>query len=630
MSILLGDIERARASHDAQRHLDEDALLADPDVDEDLPDASHPDTSAAAYVLDWHAGEGIPRRTDVTTPEQLVVVLQRPHAPECRRLVVLRGLPPGYATVLEAAGGIDMAFVEAHMQRRAYRPQGVWRRREARFESWEYPELVFGVDAASGGTGTAERRDGMVIPEVRHVAKKDGKEGLGAVFCRASLWVGTAAAVLLLDRRIWAEPEASVRKHQSGGDTTTPASEHGSGDVLPSLDGILLQILSHERQFPQGSWLEETVFDLWLELFEQLKPPTTHRRSGTSMTATLLWKMLHSLERNEDVAAYRVRRSPVENREQAPRYTSWGTLLERVQRRATLMSASPAGVRATLTPTSTMLSARVARTTGSSNRATSAGSPGAAGTLPPGRTPGRSGRELLDENHRALDRISYLGGILLPLPIVSSILSMTDEYGPGGSMFYVFWAVSLPLSVLAVMIIYADTIRRAEVWVEVAAEHVAALPTTGGAEEVSEDKGQGSSFWQRVRQRLGLEEDKADEEAQMPPAVEPKTSSAPAAAAPAEKGEELAASDTEGEVEVPLPMLLSLGPGLFGMEQAEEEDAPEVILETPSAGRRARAWKRKKLGWVGAMRAILSREKPRYCYDHPPEGVAAYERERKR
>ena len=30
MSILLGDIERARASHDAQRHLDEDALLADP------------------------------------------------------------------------------------------------------------------------------------------------------------------------------------------------------------------------------------------------------------------------------------------------------------------------------------------------------------------------------------------------------------------------------------------------------------------------------------------------------------------------------------------------------------------------------------------------------------------------
>ncbi len=44
-------------------------------------------------------------------------------------------------------------------------------------------------------------------------------------------------------------------------------------------------------------------------------------------------------------------------------------------------------------------------------------------------------------------------------------------------MFHIFWAVSVPLAAAAVLVIYADTIRKTEIWIEVAAEHVAAART---------------------------------------------------------------------------------------------------------------------------------------------------------
>ncbi len=101
---------------------------------------------------------------------------------------------------------------------------------------------------------------------------------------------------------------------------------------------------------------------------------------------------------------------------------------------------------------------------------------------------------MVDENQRALDRISYLGGIPLPLPIVASILSMGDTFGPTGSMFYIFWAVSVPLAAAAVLVIYADTIRKTEIWIEVAAEHVAAART----QSATPGTGAGSSSHEKV------------------------------------------------------------------------------------------------------------------------------------
>lgn len=71
-----------------------------------------------------------------------------------------------------------------------------------------------------------------------------------------------------------------------------------------------------------------------------------------------------------------------------------------------------------------------------------------------------------EENKRSLDRVAYLGGIFLPLTIVTGILSIDGEFGPTGDKFYVFWAAAVPLTLLVLAFIYADSIRRVEVWIE--------------------------------------------------------------------------------------------------------------------------------------------------------------------
>lgn len=56
-----------------------------------------------------------------------------------------------------------------------------------------------------------------------------------------------------------------------------------------------------------------------------------------------------------------------------------------------------------------------------------------------------------DENSRGLDRISYLVVILLPFTVVPSVLSMSDAFGTTGGIFWVFWVVCAPLTVLALL-----------------------------------------------------------------------------------------------------------------------------------------------------------------------------------
>ncbi|KIM99786.1 hypothetical protein OIDMADRAFT_146370 [Oidiodendron maius Zn] len=64
------------------------------------------------------------------------------------------------------------------------------------------------------------------------------------------------------------------------------------------------------------------------------------------------------------------------------------------------------------------------------------------------------------EGRRALDRVSYMGAILLPFSIVAGLFSMAPDFGPGGRWFFVFWAVSVPIVAVTVILIYADIIRK--------------------------------------------------------------------------------------------------------------------------------------------------------------------------
>ena len=69
-------------------------------------------------------------------------------------------------------------------------------------------------------------------------------------------------------------------------------------------------------------------------------------------------------------------------------------------------------------------------------------------------------------NERSLERVTYLGGLLLPLTVVASILAIEGDYGPEGSNFWVFWVASGLASLIAVGVIYIDQMRRMDVWVE--------------------------------------------------------------------------------------------------------------------------------------------------------------------
>ncbi|KAK4455487.1 hypothetical protein QBC34DRAFT_390039 [Podospora aff. communis PSN243] len=483
------------------------------------------------------------------------------------------------------------------------------------------------------GLNLQVKRDMMVSPKICSV----GKGGLAAVFCRASVWMGSYTPILFLDRPIWKDSRTSLRKAQRGvcvvnqGECCAAAGAPKEGDTILSLESTLrtLNLGSGEGlRIPRNLLLEELVFDLWLELFEVLAPP----RRGASLTSAL-WQMLHSLELNEDASSYNARRRQKRGELKFSASEDWSTLLSRVHRRSTLL-ASPLIKKPGLTPSSTLITNTSAQTPGGTRKVNAAGTPGANGSCPPNKPPGRSGRELLDENHRALDRISYLGGILLPLPIVSSVLSMNDAYGPDGDKFFIFWAVSLPLSVVAVMVIYADSIRKAEVWVEVtAAEAVGVTPISAAAKGLDSTEKRGIGWlWQRITGGTGV---KQDEEAQVPPQrVENNTQArvekrleevpAPAPTTAEEKLDEQISDFEEGQEEIPiqLPMLFSLGPGLYA---AEEDESPEVMMEPSVDGRRRRAWQRKKLGWGGAIKTIVSHRKPRYCHEHSPEDLVAHE-----
>ena len=85
-------------------------------------------------------------------------------------------------------------------------------------------------------------------------------------------------------------------------------------------------------------------------------------------------------------------------------------------------------------------------------------------------------------------------------------------------------------------------------------------------------------------------------------------------------GEEKGGTAEEEGPQTIFPMFLSLGVGGGGFVEAEPEpERPEMIVEEPGAGLRGRTWRRKKLGWTGAAKAILY-EKPRYCDKHMPKG----------
>ncbi|CCC07478.1 hypothetical protein SMACR_02482 [Sordaria macrospora] len=342
------------------------------------------------------------------------------------------------------------------------------------------------------------------------------------------------AGVLFLDKPLWRDAAPSHLRKASfpTAKKTGPVMEAQRPRVaavdgyddreeeeVPCLEDLVYEMLCHNvgedtQVVDPASFvvdvLSDIVYNHWLELFEVLAPPTASQpkfiEREVSKSITLYWHMVQSLERNaDDTAFYTDHQGRIKGTERGSSSgPDWRTLLSRAKRRIALLNASP-GVPILLPiptppenpPTcvtqekikppkkrSTALNSTARFTNIPLSRTTTPGNNlnriATYASLTPQRSHlhrinsrqhGTSDKESAD-NRRALERISYLGGILLPFPIVSGILSMEDEYEPGGPKFFIFWAIVIPLSIIACLIIYADIVRKAEVWVEVATERV--------------------------------------------------------------------------------------------------------------------------------------------------------------
>lgn len=536
-----------------------------------------------------------------------------------RPLITIRGLPAAFVPVLiDSPLDIDPAFVEAHAEGRRYRPAGVRRRRgvkAARYAHWDYPELVAGywqgmarkksspgfinssvaAELPGGRLGLARR------PVVWPVSDVD--KGLAAVFCRASLWVSREVDVLFLDKPCWGA-KTPLRRANSGGQSTgnnmSVGQEHGSredgtkgdavtvtqwkGEEITGLERILQDSLSTARKdCGVLEVLEETAYEQWLELFEVL---TLRRKVARPEKTSLEWQVMQSLERNFDMANKGIARSQRNgsDAEEGPAVVpdDWGGLTQRLRTRVEILAATSQcaahkkpGRTASWAP---VHQERVAYVPGHRTDK---------------ETPSSQGS---DDNQRALDRVTYLGGILLPFSLVSGVLSMNEGFEPGQPLFWVFWVATIPLTLLTVLVIYADKLRQVEVWDQV---------LDPGGSDSGDDQGSTKSGAGSKVQETNKEKRKS------PPAFGASRHSRPQQPEPV-------TYSAGGDV------VIDLGALAAEMQQASAESSDQdqggisSDEDAPAEASYHPGWEKKQLGWKGAAMCILRMRKPLRVLDGMP------------
>lgn len=320
------------------------------------------------------------------------------------------------------------------------------------------------------------------------------------MFCRGSLWVSPRANVLFLD--------------------TSPSSTSLEDALLEALDGAAgdpnagQSTSISESQLPASAdildnALSGLVYDQWLDFVDTLSASNRESNYGR-VNRKLLWSMSQYLEQNLAVARVSEKRFQQRQQQQerehrqpqdAPQFSTekvaqfyyddqqfansddWKELLSRIERIVALLplagrnSLSPitAGnkMRFMASDTSYTVDCIPAPDNGSvsihSAPGTGLGGNGTSnskGGPPPGGINDPSHRPFSQtpQGQIALSRISYMGGILLPFSIIAGVLSMSDPFGPGDRLFWVFWVMTLPITCFTLTIIYADDIRKSYIW----------------------------------------------------------------------------------------------------------------------------------------------------------------------
>ncbi|KAK0747563.1 hypothetical protein B0T21DRAFT_343330 [Apiosordaria backusii] len=613
--------------------------------------------------LDSHPAYLISRGqvSPLNTPKSLAEQLKRDTEEDVADVIVMHGLPPKYVDALLLLGGSDLGFLESFAARREYRPFARSRflnqhddSSKLRWSIFEYPELVQGLRPLRL---EKDETDTVHPPVIGVLPSSNGRTSV--IFCRVATCPTLNRHVLLLDnpvwRRSWQVRKAPWKTPVSPSNDSEDVNPYSETNQAGSLEDSLVSTLRGEKTHHSSlrELLVDLVYERWLELFEFLESPT---QPVTDETMVFYWQVLRSLEFNEEEG------SPC-----------WKRFLDRVQRRISLLSL-PTSKRPV--PFKSASVPMLPISPGSPSSPRSPVSPRSAASTPATRltpqptvqpkndlrektvtrfgTPNTALRSArlrralayhpsAEENRRALDRISYMGGILIPLPIVSGILSMGEIFGPSGPMFWIFWAVSIPLAIISVLIIYADTIRKAEVWVEVEPENVVPsraprASSSSGSEggmsdgpvdvEVREHRTvtwrrhhpgekRGSSSGGGLQQRPQAPHDPNVVFA-LNHDIEERIIDIPLATAAVAT----AAVDPEWDEDIEDAVLNVLPAG-------RKKKRPPIILQRSSDGHeKPKAWKRQELGWYGAMKSVMWK-KPRALED-VPDGVVAYEKPGKR
>lgn len=572
------------------------SLVAPPaDDDDDI-------FSQPAYLLAWDLADTAAqaRRLRVPLPIAFLDVPGALEATACGMHTILLVLRDLRFETVDAAHrlqpDLDTALVECWADRATYRPSRNLRDRASKmgfgrcWHAWEYPELVEGPgDDQAGATAGGG-------PPVRIVPGSGGE--LAVVFRRALLWMQEpTSGVLFLD--------AASSKNVKG----KGKARRGLGAA--SLEDVLWDVLGYgwEGADRLDRVLSEMIYDRWLELFELLEPEP---QAMSQETVACYWQILRSLELNEEADA-----------EQA-----WTNLLSRIQRRIALLSA-PRDSLPTPSPTTPSVTAANTLTTVSRDK-TLAHASTAQWSLRSSIAKQEHGPKSIDGNQRALDRITYLGGVLIPFPVVAGVLSMGDTFGPSGPLFYVFWAVVIPLLIATLLYINTDKIRKDEVWVEISADEVE--PT--GDSSATSSNANVSPVDVRVKHRSTVTwQNQPDRDhTQMAPSLmgmffAPENFNSPERIIDTPSARMAAAVQlTDGEAADPSLDPLPASGSRRGLGLAP---LPDFILEKPSDdGSKWRAWKREELGWYGAVKSIFFK-KPRAGAD-VPEGVPASAKSGKR
>ncbi|KAK2607772.1 hypothetical protein N8I77_006424 [Diaporthe amygdali] len=549
-----------------------------------------------------------------------------------RPLITLHGLPtPFLSILLDSPLDIDPAFVEAHAVGRSYRPLGARRRRgdgAARYAHWDYPELVTGhwkaLACRKGFQGSNDSLASTKYPEdsvdlarelvVRPVSDTDKK--LAAVFCRASLWMSKDVDVLFLDKPCWGE-KGPLRKARRVGKVKriyAPSNQErltdretksgslamslGMGQEIPSLESTVQDSLANvNKDGGVFQFLEETAHEHWLELFEVLTP----RQKVVILEETSLeWRIMQALERNFDMAKSITRRQ--NGREVAEsigiRPDDWEGLIQRLRTRIEMLATIPPsashGKSGTTVKEAMIHEENIAYVP--RHRTAAADTPSSSGS---------------DENQRSLDRVTYLGGILLPFSVVSGVLSMNEDFEPGQPLFWVFWVATIPLTLFTVLVIYADKLRQVEVWAEVS-------DTSGSVSGDAESIGEKMEEIEKGKKRpTSVSSTLKYNRHQQPGTVtysaggdvvidlgSPTAEIQQISVEPPEPYEEDQRTDDDQDE---------------GGSSSDEDTAEEVLPPSTHAvhGHR-RAWKKQQLGWGGAAMCMLRGMKPLRVSDGIP------------